>query len=165
MEIRQLKPADAETVYKLRIEALKNNPDAFATRLEDALKKPVEATKERLSSESAVTFGAFISGKLVGNMSLSRELTPRMNHRAMIVAVYVTPTERGKGIAGLLLSALIEHAKKWNGLEQLHLTVSSHNENAKNLYRRFGFETYGVDVKAMKTPENYIDEDLMVKFL
>lgn len=165
MEIRKLTTEDAESYYELRIEALRNDPDAFATRLEDALKRPVEETEKNLSSAEAVTFGAFIENKLVGNVTLRREAIPKMNHRASVVAVYVTPHARGKGVAGRLMDKLISYAENWRGLEQLHLMVVTENEKAKSLYIRHGFEIYGTELRSMKTEEKYIDEDLMVKFL
>ncbi len=42
MEIRQVSVIDAQAYYNLRIEALTNNPDAFATRLEDALARLIK---------------------------------------------------------------------------------------------------------------------------
>ncbi|WKA53312.1 GNAT family N-acetyltransferase [Planococcus shixiaomingii] len=165
MEIRILTADDASAYYALRIEALRLAPDAFSTRLEDALNRPIEKTKENLSLEYAVTFGAYIDEKLVGNVTLSRNTSPNMNHRASVYAVYVTPEARGMGTARRLMEELIAYAESWSGLEKLDLMVASHNEPAKKLYNALGFEKYGVDVKAMKTKEKYIDEDLMVKFL
>lgn len=165
MEIRKLTPEDAESYYKLRIEALRNDPDAFATRLEDALKRPVEETAKNLSSDSAVTFGAFIENTLVGNVTLRREAIPKMNHRASVLAVYVTPNARCIGVADRLMRKLISFAENWRGLEQVHLMVVTENKKAKSLYNRHGFEVYGTELRSMKTEAKYIDEDLMVKFL
>ncbi|TWT01009.1 GNAT family N-acetyltransferase [Planomicrobium sp. CPCC 101079] len=165
MNIRILSIEDAQAYHALRLEALKNAPEAFATRLEDALERPVEATEKNLALASAVTFGAFVEGKLVGNATISRNTSAKMSHRASAVAVYVTPEARGQGTARLLMKELLRYAENWNGLERVDLAVASRNEPAKRLYTSLGFETYGVDRQAMKTPENYIDEDLMVKFL
>lgn len=165
MEIRKLTAEDAKEYYRLRIEALRDSPDAFATRLEDALKRPVEDTAKNLSSAGAVTFGAFSGSELVGNVTLRREAIPKMNHRGAVLAVYVTPKVRGKGIASRLMDELISYAENWSGLEQLYLMVVSENETAKDLYIRHGFEIYGTELRSMKTEEKYIDENLMVKFL
>ncbi|ANU23130.1 GNAT family N-acetyltransferase [Planococcus donghaensis] len=165
MEFRQLTIKDTQAYYDLRIEALTNNPDAFATRLEDALTRPIEKTAQNLAMKNAFTFGAFAEGRLLGNVTLMRNLAPMLHHRGAVLAVYVTPSERGKGLASHLMHQLLEFAKTLQGLERLDLAVATENKAAIALYEKLGFEKYGTDPRAMKTPEKYIDENLMVKFL
>ena len=165
MEIRKLNANDAQLYYDLRIEALTDSPDVFAARLEDAMKRPVEQTAESLALEHAATFGAFSNGKLCANVTLLRNTAPKMNHRASVVAVYVTPSARGKGIARRLMQQLLVFAAGWQGLERLDLMVASENLPAVALYERLGFEKYGIEIHAMKIGEKYIDEDMMVKFI
>lgn len=165
MEIRIVAPNEAETYNILRLEALLDTPEAFAVLYEDALNKPIEKTRSQLASEHSVTFGAYDAGKLIGNMTLSRNTVPKMNHKASIVAVYVSPAYRGSGAANDLMEKLLEYAETWDGLEQLDLMVASHNLRAKNFYLRYGFEKYGTEIHAMKTGDRYIDEELMVKFI
>lgn len=158
-------PQDAEAYYILRLEALLDSPDAFATLYEDALNRPIDKTRANLASEHAVTFGAYDGGKLIGNVTLVRNTGSKMKHRASVVAVYVSPPYRRHGVADKLMNELLAYAGQWEGLEQLHLMVASHNSAAIKLYQRFGFEKYGVELRSMKAGERYIDEDLMVKFL
>jgi len=165
MDFRQLSVKDVQAYYDLRIEALKNNPDAFATRLEDALKNPIEKTAQNLAMKNAYTFGAFSEGRLLGNVTLVRNLAPKLHHRGSVYAVYVTPSERGKRLASHLMHQLFEFAKTMQGLERLDLAVASENKAAIALYEQLDFEKYGTDLQAMKTLEKYIDENLMVKFL
>lgn len=165
MEIKVLTPLDAESYYILRLEALLDTPDAFSTLYEDAVNKPIDKTRANLAAEHAVTFGAYEEGRLIGNMTLSRNTVPKMKHRASIFAVYVSPQFRGTGVANTLMDKMMEYADGWDGLERLDLMVASHNLRAKNFYLRYGFETYGTEVRSMKIGERYIDEDLMVKFI
>nr|WP_283942835.1 GNAT family N-acetyltransferase [Paenibacillus konkukensis] len=75
----------------------------------------------------------------------------------------VEPQFRGRGLGKTLLIALIERAtKECEGLEQIHLTVVSNNKSAKRLYVSLGFEVYGVEPYALKSDEQYFDEDLMI---
>ncbi|WP_142826369.1 GNAT family N-acetyltransferase [Planococcus soli] len=165
MEIRKLDVKDAQVYYDLRIEALKDSPDAFATRLEDAIKRPVDKTAKNLALKHAATFGAFKDGNLLGNVTLVRNTAPKLDHRASVVAVYVTPSARDNGLAGRLMKELLQYASNWQGLERLDLMVASKNLPAIALYEQLGFEKYGTEINSMKTPEKYIDENLMVKFL
>jgi ribosomal protein S18 acetylase RimI-like enzyme len=50
-------------------------------------------------------------------------------------------------------------------VEQLTLSVVQDNEAARNLYRALGFETYGIEPRALKSAAGYADELLMVCFL
>lgn len=165
MDIRQVKKEDAQAFRRLRIEALTNNPEAFATRLTDALTQPIEKTEQNLSLAHAFTVGAFSSGLLIGNATLVRNLTPKLHHRATIVAMYVRANVRGQGIATHVMNHLFTIAQSWQGVERLDLAVASENLAAIALYEKLGFKTYGIDVKAMKDHDHYTDEKLMMKFL
>jgi len=82
-------------------------------------------------------------------------------HKGNIYGMYVSHANRGRGIGKLLLQDLLARARNLDGLEQVHLTVVSTNAAAKNLYRSVGFETYGVERKALKSSGQYFDEDWM----
>ena len=165
MEIRKLTVADAAGYRALRLEALAHDGDAFGASLEDAQNAPLSKTADRLNGANAKTFGAFLEGKLVGNVTLSRDTGTKLLHRASVYAVYVTPSARGKGIARRLMQELIEAACATEEIEQLYLAVSCGNTAAMKLYENLGFKKYGIDVRAMKINGRYIDEELMVKFL
>jgi len=57
---------------------------------------------------------------------------------------------------------LLKQAKKFDGLEQIKLTIVSNNSIAKKLYQSLGFEVYGIERNALKYNDEYFDEDLMV---
>ena len=59
-----------------------------------------------------------------------------------------------KGLASNLLSAVIEHSKKH--VEQILLTVAEDNKPAIHLYRKFGFENYGIEKKYWKITGNIL---------
>lgn len=79
--------------------------------------------------------------------------------------MYVAPRNRGAGFGRILVEEAIEWARKWEGIEQVHLTVVTTNESAKEIYSLLGFETYGTEKRALKLGDTYFDEDLMVLFL
>ena len=62
-----------------------------------------------------------------------------------------------------MLSAVIEYSKKH--VEQILLTVADNNKSAIHLYKKFGFETYGIETQAMKDNGQYTDEVLMKRFM
>ncbi|MBM7621158.1 RimJ/RimL family protein N-acetyltransferase [Bacillus tianshenii] len=164
MDIRKLGRSDAESYFALRLEALQQNPEAFASSYEEESVRSPEVYGNRLEGESSYTYGAFDEGNLIGMVSLVLEEKLKMKHRANIYAVYVTGAKRGTGVAKRLMNVAIEQAKSIEQIKQVYLTVSSGNEPAKRLYQSLGFECYGKDKRALNVNGSYLDEDLMVLY-
>ncbi|MED4017592.1 GNAT family N-acetyltransferase [Sutcliffiella cohnii] len=167
MLVRKLVSEDAATYWNLRLEALKQNPEAFASSYEEVLRRenPIEQVQLSLTAKGSYTFGAFIENKLVGMVTLVQEEAIKLSHRANIFAMYVSPTARGTGVAKALLQTAIEEAKTLDGVIKINLTVVASNESAKGLYSSVGFQVYGTEKKALKVNETYYDEEHMVLFL
>lgn len=148
MEIRELKPTDAEAYIFIRLEALKNSPDAFASSYEEEKNKPTEYYKSRFTAPTnTFTYGAFEGSELIGVVTLVKEQLIKLRHRANIVAMYIKPEKRGSGIGKAMLLKVIEKAEKLDSIEQLYLSVVTTNASAKNLYSSCGFEVFGKDKK------------------
>ncbi|MET3698866.1 ribosomal protein S18 acetylase RimI-like enzyme [Bacillus oleivorans] len=165
MEIRRLTPFDAEIYREIRLEALKLNAEAYSTRYEDEIERPIKIYQERFRSNYSFTLGAFESEKLIGTVTVIREQHLKLHHRVNIVAMYVKPHVRGLGIGKALMNEAIQRAREWEGVEQIHLTVVSSNESARKLYSALGFQVYGTEKQAMKLGDTYWDEERMVLFL
>lgn len=167
MFVRKLVSKDAATYWNLRLEALKQDPEAFASSYEEALQKenPIEQVQQTLTAKGSYTFGAFIENKLVGMVTLVQEKAIKLSHRANIFAMYVSPKARGTGVAKALLLTAIDEAKTLDGVIKINLTVVATNESAKGLYSNVGFQVYGTEEKALKVNETYYDEEHMVLFL
>ena len=167
MDIRALKADDAALYWELRLEALKQNPEAFSTSYEEAIQRnnPIERVASNLRTEGNYTFGAFDQHKLVGMVTLLQESSLKMSHRANIFAMYVSPDARGLGIGKALLNKAIEQAHLIDGLEKINLSVVSSNETAKALYTQLGFKVFGREEKALKVNDTYYDEDHMALML
>jgi ribosomal protein S18 acetylase RimI-like enzyme len=165
MEIRRLNGGDAESYRALRHEALLKNPEAFGSSYEDEKGNEASHYRQRLDNKLTYTFGAFEEGQLVGVVTLVPEGKVKLKHRANIFAMYVTSSQRGRGIGKALVKTAIQQAQELNIVEQIHLTVTSSNEPAKKLYAFLGFKAYGVEKNALRIDGTYYDEDLMVLFL
>ncbi|WP_243648702.1 GNAT family N-acetyltransferase [Hazenella coriacea] len=158
---------DAEVYWPCRLRALKEEPFAFGSSYEEARLTPIEQVRQRLESDpNKFNLGAWDEdGRLVGIVTFSRETLIKMQHKANIFAMYVIPEARGKGIARQLLAEVIRRAKQIEGLEKIQLTVAANNVSAVQLYRVLGFETFGVERRALKVQGEYIDEEWMVYHL
>lgn len=169
MPIRKLLPTDADEYFRLRLEGLRNFPEAFGESAEEFEALKIEAVAERIatrSSSTACILGYFdASDVLLGIVGLQGSPRQKMNHSALLWGFYVAEAARGQGLGRSLIEALLWEATSWPGLEQIKLSVSSQNQGAKRLYRAFGFETFGVEPRALKLGADYFDEDHMMLLL
>jgi ribosomal protein S18 acetylase RimI-like enzyme len=111
------------------------------------------------------TLGAFEAGALIGMATFVREAGLKELHKGHIYAVYVTPAQRGKGIARALIGRLLSEAAEDQSLEQILLAVATQQEIAVKVYRAFGFEIYGTEPRGLKVGTDYVDEHHMILFL
>lgn len=88
----------------------------------------------------------------------------KLAHQCLF-AIIVDEKYRGKGVGKRLLQELMKLAKERFHLELLHLEVYANNP-AIHLYKKLGFEEYGVHKKFLKTADGrYLDKILMQKRL
>ncbi|WP_274650982.1 GNAT family N-acetyltransferase [Paenibacillus humicola] len=162
-DIRLLHPSDAEICRELRLRSLKENPEAFLTTFEVEREKPLERFRENLTvTDDRFTLGAFIGDELAGMVTFVREAPLKARHKGSVLAMYVAPERRGKGIGAALIRELAARVRRLGGVEQLNLSVISDNEAAKRLYAAAGFAVYGHEPRSLKAGNQYWDEDYMV---
>ena len=82
-------------------------------------------------------------GAVVGMVRASAGAHRRTGHFADIESLWVEVSWRRRGVAGVLLSALISWARDHPQIEKLGLFVFSTNGAAIRLYRRHGFQVEG----------------------
>ncbi len=115
-------------------------------------------------TESSFTLGAYIGDELAGVVSFSRDGDERekLRHKGTLFRMYVSADHRGKGIGKILVDELLRRVRNNSNIEQVNLTVIANNNAAKSLYQKFGFETFGVEINAIKWKGKYFDEEQMV---
>jgi nucleoside-diphosphate-sugar epimerase/GNAT superfamily N-acetyltransferase len=163
--IRRIRPDEAEAFWALRLRALKEHPESFGTSPDEDAAMPLETVRARLEGGWNVVLGAFDGPRLVGMLGLRREERRKRAHTARVWGMFVAPEVRGRGLGRRLLAAIIEEARKMGGVERLLLVVVAGNTPAQALYRTLGFQTYGVEPKALKIGGAFVDEEHMVLFL
>lgn len=101
--------------------------------------------------------------QIVGFLVSHRPAMRRLRHRADFTMAVLQEFHR-LGIGWQLLDALHTWAAAQN-IEQVELTVMSHNRSAIALYRRAGYEREGIKRGSIRIDGQPVDEVLMAKWL
>jgi len=164
--IRRLNEGDWQAFKSLRLEALEQEPQSFAADVEEYRKQPDEYWESRSrGNPSTFTVGAFINGHLVGMVGLSRHLPTKIRHKAFIWGMYVSSAHRRVHLGSQLLGGVLQEARAMEGLELVTLSVVATNTPAVELYRKYGFKSFGTEPRALKVGSTYVDEEHMTLVL
>ncbi len=159
--IRQLVIYDADDYRGVALQGYKDEPEAFTSEFEERSASPHSYWQDRVNPNNSgheLVFGAFLDNKLVGVAGLSFDQRQKAKHKANVFGVYVVPEARGLGAGKGLIRGLINHAKTLPPILLLQLTVTNGNLAATTLYESLGFQTFGVEPKAIKDGDQFFDK-------
>lgn len=159
---RPLSASDAPAFQALRIQAIANEPSAIWPTHDEEAGRTLDDIAARIrKTDMQVVFGVFVDGTLVGIAGLRREPLEQVRHKATLWGVFISPDQRGQGLARQLVAHLATWARE-EGVLQIHLCVNAGNIPAQELYRSLGFTAYGLEPRAMRVGDRYFDEQHMV---
>jgi ribosomal protein S18 acetylase RimI-like enzyme len=145
MEVRAASAADWRVLRELRLRALADSPEAFATTLEEASSRTEDewaaATRATAESSDAVSWIVERDGVPIGQ-AFSRIRGD--DSVAGISAMWVAPEGRGLGVA----AALIDAAEAWGrskGCTTVTLFVAEGNDAALRRYEGSGYRPTGFE--------------------
>jgi RimJ/RimL family protein N-acetyltransferase len=166
ISIRLIRKSDLHAFRELRLEALREHPDAFGSDYEEDSRQPESFWVERVEKMVDDPFGCAILAdaghELAGMVGVSRHRGAKRKHCGDIWGVYVRPAYRGKR----LMDTMIERAIDWcrsSGIRIVNLSVGTHNATALGCYLRRGFSVYGVSPEEMLVNGRFIDELLLFR--
>ena len=169
VDIISLPPARWRESRTLRLQALLDNPAAFASSHADELAFYDSVWIGRVESAHAragnMTFYAEIAGDLVGMAGAFWSDRQNMRHVASVYGVYVRPARRGMGIGGMLMRRLLSELSALPQIEKVSLSVNSEERAAVALYEKLGFVCVGVAKRELKVAGRYCDLRYMELFL
>ena len=160
-EIRRLSKSDATDYRSLRLAGLAKHPGAFGASFAEESAEGLAFFADRL--ERNTVFGGFSASRLMGIGGYYILTTEKLRHKGVLFGMYVAEDAQGSGLAGSLVEAILDHARR--EVEQLQLSVTSSNDRARKLYERFGFRVYGTEPHALKIGDDYLDEVLLYRRL
>ena len=141
MQARQAQASDWEALRRLRLRALADTPDAFASTLEAEVALPDEVWQQRAEGGPAsANFIVREGGVDVGLAAIFAE--PNVPGRMHLVSMWVDPRYRRRGVA----RALVDQAVRWAAERQTReviLWVADQNTAARRLYEQLGFRPTG----------------------
>ena len=157
--VRRLGADDVEAFRRVRLEALREEPVAYAGSHADWAVLSDEEWRDRMVEP---VVAAFLGDEPVGLAGLMRQRPSKMVHRASIVMVYVRKSQRGTGLADDLIDAVIDEARAM-GIVQLELSVTADNRAAVRFYERKGFVTIGRIPGALMHEGQEMDDLMMAR--
>jgi RimJ/RimL family protein N-acetyltransferase len=163
MEIRFLAGNDANQYWRLRLESLERDPDAFRSSVEEHRALSMEEVARRLGMGEAEQFvvGALEDGRLLGTAGFYRDKGPKVRHKGRVWGGYVTAAPRGSGLGKRMLHKVLERATAIEGIEQVLLSVATTHTAATQLYGSLGFVPFGREPRALLVNGCFIDEEYM----
>jgi GNAT superfamily N-acetyltransferase len=147
LNVRPLKPADWPIHRLLRLQALQESPEAFATTYAEQADRPDASWAGRLAEAAASGHELPLLAELDGQpVGLAWARVDAANASAIeVFQVWVAPAARGRGIAAELLRAAIAWARE-RGAGTVLLDVTPGDTAAVRLYLRAGFRNVGEPV-------------------
>lgn len=89
----------------------------------------------------------------------------KLAHIGETSRMFVSEEAQGKRIGVRLLTELLSIvSKEYAGVLQIRLNVATHNESAKRLYGKFGFEHFPTEKNCIRLGDRFLDDDTMVLF-
>lgn len=159
--IRKLTQSNVDAYKGIRLEALKLSSENYGSSYEDEAKEDDAFFIHRLTD--GYIYSAFNAGKIVATLGFYQNKGRKRKHVGNIWGVYTKPEHRRKKLSKQLLNMVYKELPE--DIKILHLGVRATNTIAHEFYKREGFRQYGVDEKATKIGDEYIDEILMMKII
>jgi len=161
VSIRELDESIFEGYRQLRLRALKEEPTAFTSSWREEVRKSEQAWRERLDSPLFRMFCAVSNEHVLGMAGCRFEAKEKKRHKATLIAVYVEPEFRGRGLGSKLVEKALLAAFEDPYIKAVNLSVTSDNTPAIGLYEEMGFEKWGEEPHAIRVNDTFYAKTCM----
>ena len=131
--VRQTTMADWQALRDIRLLALQDAPDAFASTY--ARESALSEAEWRQRATRDGSFIAFLPEVSPAGLAGGYQAAPGT---VELIAMFVRPQARGRGVGAALIDAVTAWARAKNATS-VHLWVTETNSHALRLYERCGF--------------------------
>lgn len=138
IEIRTIEEREWQLMRALRLRALGEDPEAFASTLpeEDAFDDAIWIARAKSNAEGVATTGVIAS---VDGVAAGLAVGVRKADAVELNALWVAPEARGRHAGRALVEAVCAWARTL-GVQWVELEVALTSHAAQALYRQLGFE-------------------------
>ena len=157
----RLTPGDAERYARFRMRMLLDSPWAYASSPEEDLARDPAEIARRLLGDAYAIVALEEEEELIATAGVTRRTQAKSAHRAGIWGVFVDPARRGRGHGRAVMSAAIEVARRWEGVDYVDLGVSENSPEARALYESLGFRAWGREPESLDIEGRRYDEIFM----
>jgi len=144
--VRRIESGQVEVYKQLRLAALKDAPEAFATTYESARSRRDESwrtqVEEAANGKDRAIFIVYDNDQPVGLAGLYRD--DKESHVGELIQVWVSPAFRGGPIAGQLIEAVATWARM-EKFKTIKALVKKESYRALSFYRKCGFTQITAD--------------------
>ncbi|PAK42072.1 MULTISPECIES: arsinothricin resistance N-acetyltransferase ArsN1 family A [Peribacillus] len=161
MIIREAIEADLDSIKDIYNQGIEDRIATLETETKD------QAYMEEWFAEHNGRYKLIVAeqdGEIVGWSSLNQYNSRKAYKGVADLSVYISRNHRGKGIGGLLLQSIEEHAKE-NDFNKIVLFTFPFNQIGQGLYRKQGFREVGVFKNQGFMDGEYVDVMAMEKLL
>ena len=142
VEIRHARSDDWELLKAIRLEALRESPDAFCTTLDEASEHGDAVWMERSSADP-------VASASVSILALDAEVPVGVaagilcdESKLEVLSLFVKPRYRGTGLARDLMN-MVEAWARTRGAKRVILDVEAGNDRAGVFYAHIGYQPTG----------------------
>lgn len=141
ISIRQLTEKDWRELSEIRLKALQTDPKVFGSNYEKESKFTETDWRGWLQREDAAVFMLFADEKPIGMTGVSVWREDETNQTAILIASWLEPEFRGKGLSKLIYQARIDWAKAHPTIKRIIVSHRASNLASKyaNQKHRFVF--------------------------
>lgn len=141
--VRPLDPGDLEAFKAVRLRALKDHPELYATTYAESVERGDAYWHGTLSGGDKAVFGLFDAGTLIGIGSVFTFAEDPSRTTALFAMGYVDPEYRGRGYASLLFKARLDWVRGQGCFHKVRITHREGNAPIERVILAHGFVLAG----------------------